>query len=112
MTPGYVRLAIYKGARFEHTLTFKQRATGTLVDITGLGPFVFTVKGLTSEDVLAQGAVTGPYDETGRITVVLSSAQTAAFPLGDVRIGLRDALNNPYIEGIGVVKQFTPNPAS
>lgn len=109
MTPGDLNIPIYKGAKWSFIFRFRITGTNTPVDLTGSGPFVCQVKALNSERVLADAVVTSDYDNTGLVRVTLSATQTAALPLGKVTMGLRDAQDNPYLEGTPEVKRFTPN---
>jgi hypothetical protein len=115
MTPATINpddMPIYKGAQWSHTFTFKQRGTTDPVDLTGLGPFVITLKRTNNDTVVAQAAVAFVGDpELGQITGSLTAAQTDPLPIGNLRIGMRDAFNNPYAEGLVAVKPFTPDPA-
>jgi hypothetical protein len=112
MTPGKFTVPIYRGAKWSHTLTMKQKGTVTPVDLTGLGDFVMQFKG-SAGNVLASATILSDYDATGTMTVTLTAAQTLAFPIGEaaVTVGLRDAENNPYIEATIPVRKFTPDPA-
>ena len=115
MTPATTLNApIYAGAKWEHTLSFKQSGTSTPVNLTGLTPLVVTFKN-TSRSVVADASVSVVGDDptAGVITVSLTAAQTLRFPVGSasVTIGIRDALNNPYLEASLDVKPFTPDPA-
>lgn len=115
MTPaditGNADFTIYKGAKWEHTLTFTETATGDPLDLTDLDTFVITLSNPNSNTVLANGTVVNTNLAGGIITVSFTAAQTLALALGSVRIGLRDALNNAYIVGIVAVKPFSPTPA-
>ena len=116
MTPDTISpddMPIYKGAQWSHVISFEQNVEGyPPVDITGLGPFVVTIKRATKNVVLAQAAVEILGDpEDGQIMATLTAAQTSRLPLGQVRIGIRDAYNNPYGEGFCSVNFFTPEPA-
>jgi hypothetical protein len=112
MTPATRNFDIYQGAKWEHTFTFKVSGTETPIDLTGLGPFVFTVKKSRSDDLYFNATVTSDYDDTGVVTVTISAEDSARLPLSPaVRYGFRDALNNPYMVGELVVKFFAPEPA-
>jgi hypothetical protein len=116
MTPATLSpddLPIYKGAQWAHTFSLKQTGTNTPVDLTGLGPFVLTVKRPSNDSVLVQGTVAFVGSATlGQLSVLLTAAQTDLCPIGTVRIGLRDRVNNPYVEGVCNVRFFAPDPAA
>lgn len=112
MTPGDLDLPIYRGAKWSFAFAFVVVATDTPLDLTGLGPFVCEVKDPRRDSVLATATVTSDYDATGIVTVTLTAAQTRSLPVGKVRMGIRDAENNPYLEWTPEVKWFTPNPAT
>lgn len=113
MTPGILNIPIYKGAKWEHTLTFKQRGANTAVDLTGLTPLVMQFRNVISRAIIATATVTVTTPSSGVAVVLLTSDQTSRFPLGvgTVTAGIRDALNNPYAEGTLDVRAFTPTPA-
>jgi hypothetical protein len=115
MTPGIINpddFPIYQGAKWSFVFALTQTSTGIPIDLTGLGPFVFELKRMTSDEPLVTGtAEVDPDPETGLITLTLTAAQTDALALGKVRLGLRDALNNPYMVGELNVKYFPPEPA-
>jgi hypothetical protein len=114
MTPATIKpsdLPIYKGARWSHTFTFLQAGTDAPVDLTDLGPFALTFKREAGDTLLVHGSVTIDDAEAGKLAVLLTGAQTDALPLGKVRIGLRDRLNNPYAQGFCDVLFFAPDPA-
>lgn len=108
MTPGELDIPIYKGSKWSFTFQFIQTANGNPVNLTGAGPFVCEVKKLREDQILATATVTSDYDATGTVTITLSTAQTGGLPIGKVRMGVRDANNNPYLEGTPEVKWFTP----
>jgi hypothetical protein len=110
LTPN--ELPIYQGAKWSHTLTITQAGTTTPVDLTGLGPFVMEIRRVTGNGLLVSPTCTVATPANGQIAVLLTAAQTEVLPLGSVRVGLRDAQNNPYIEGETEVRRFTPNPAT
>ena len=112
MTPGTFNIPIYKGAKWEHTLTFKQGKTNAPVDLTGLGPFVMQFKD-ASGNTLAFATIDIPTPANGQMGVTLTAAQTDDFPLGNaaVFVGLRDDNDNPYLQATLPVKTFTPDPA-
>lgn len=112
MTPGDLDLPIYRGARWSFAFAFVVTATDTPLDLTGLGPFVCQIKDPRADRLLATATVTSDYDDTGIVTITLSATQTRALPLGKVRLGLRDAENNAYLEYMPEVKFFSPNPAT
>lgn len=113
MTPGTLNIPIYRGAKWEHTLTLKQRVTKTPVDLTGLGPFVLQVENSRTRETLATATITSDYDATGVMTVTIPASITKDFPLGTgaVNVGMRDAFNNPYLQATLNVWDFTPEPA-
>jgi hypothetical protein len=110
MTPGTFTAPIYKGAKYEHLLTFRDAATGSPIDLTGLNPFVFTVSHPSRDTSLATGTVTNTDLEGGRITITLTPETTDALDLGTVRIGIRDNEGNPYIASTIDVLFFAPPP--
>jgi hypothetical protein len=112
MTPANHNFDIFKGAKWGHTLTLKVSGTQTPVDLTGLGPFVLTVKHPTRDEVLFNATVTSDYDDTGILAVAISSTQSDTLTIGTKpRYGLRDAENNPYMTGLLNVKYFAPDPS-
>lgn len=110
MTPGILNVPIFKGAKYEHLLTFKVAGTETLVDLTGLSPFVFTISHPTKDLVLVTGTVTDTDLENGEITILATPTQTETLNLGYVRIGLRDVVGNPYLAETVPVLFFSPPP--
>ena len=110
MTPGTFNIPIFKGAKWEFTFLFKVTGTSTPIDLTNLGPFVATLRNPKTRVILAQGTVTSAYDATGLVTVKFTAAQTINIPLGSVSFGVRDAVNNPYIQADIPVKFFAPEP--
>jgi hypothetical protein len=112
MTPAVFNFDIYKGAKWEHTLTFKVSGTTTPINLSGLGPFVFTVTKPNTDTPIFDATITSNYDATGVMTVTIPSSLTdSLFVSQQVRYGLRDAQNNPYMVGVLTVKYFSPNPA-
>ena len=110
MTPGKFIIPFFKGAKWEHTFRFLVTGTATPVNLTGLGPFVMEVKNLSDSTVLATATATSAYDATGEVVFSLIAAQTLTFPIGRVKVGIRDNLNNPYAQGRPDVLEFTPDP--
>jgi hypothetical protein len=113
MTPATIRpddMPIFKGGRWSHTLTFLQTGSDAPVNLTGLGPFVLTFKRETGDTLLLQGSTTIADAAAGKLDVLLTGAQTKTLPLGKVRMGLRDNLNNPYAQGFCNVLFFAPEP--
>jgi hypothetical protein len=109
MTPSRKNFDIYKGAKWSHTLTFKVSGTNTPVNLTGLGPFVFTVKKPRKDENLFNAVVTSAYDNTGVIEVTISSLNSDSLIVGtQYPYGLRDALDNPYMVGFLDAKYFPP----
>jgi hypothetical protein len=108
MTPGILDIPIYKGAKWEHVLSFKVKGTQTPVDLTGLSPFVLTASHPKKDLVLVTGTVTDTDLAAGEITILFSAEQTDSLDLGIVRIGLRDAANNPYLANPVCVEFFSP----
>lgn len=98
MKPGKLGAPVYKRAKFEHRLILKQKGTTTPLDLTGLGPFVATLNHPTQDKVIATGTITSDYDDTGVLTFSFTAAQTDLLKLGTCRFGLRDAVNNLYIQ--------------
>ena len=113
MTPGLLTTPIFQGAKWEHTLTFRQSGTATPVNLTGLTPLVMQFRN-TAGAIIASATVTVATPSNGVAVVLLTAAQTEKFPLGTgtVLAGIRDALNNPYAQGTLDVKPFTPDPAT
>ena len=99
-------VAINRGTKFEHTLTFFQGQTDDPVDLTGLAPFVCTLANPRTKELLAELTVTDTDIANGQITITASEEQTAALPLGPVVLGLRDALGNPYLKDTIQVEFF------
>jgi hypothetical protein len=97
MTPATTPLPIYKGAKFEHTLTFYETETNNLIDLSGLGPFAAVICHATRDEVLIELTVTVADPETGVMVLTASAAQTDTLKLGTVRLGVRDGQGNPYI---------------
>ena len=112
MTPGTLNIPIYRGAKWEHLLSFVQDGTTTPIDLTGLGPFVMDFKDI-SGNLITTAEVTVDDPTTGEMVVTLTADQTLLFTLGGrgVTAGIRDALNNPYAQGILDVSLFTPDPS-
>ena len=114
MTPANLSkqdLPIFKGAQWSHTFTFYQAGTQTPVNLTGLAPFVCSVKRTNSDTLLANASVVIDDPLTGSILITLTAEQTDEFRVDAVRLGIRDAVNNPYAEGTIAVENFTPDPA-
>jgi hypothetical protein len=111
MTPGTLSIPIYRGAKWEHTLLLKDSSTGLPLDLTGLGPFVFQIKPLQGNyETVPVVTVTSSYDATGLITISLTAAETLLITPMNIRAGMRDNFNNPYIECVLPVFDFTPDP--
>ena len=115
MTPvnitGIPDLAIYQGARWYHTLTLLQTGTTTPVDLSGK-TFALEFRHPSRDTLLFSGAIAFVTDGTdGKITVLATAAQTNTLTKGKVRCGMRDNLNDPYLEGEIAVLPFTPDPA-
>lgn len=110
MTPGTLNVPIYKGAKYEHALTFYQAGTTTPVDLTGLGEFKFTVSHPTNDTVKATGTVTVTNAALGKLTITVPANQTSKLSLGTARIGLRDGQDNPYIANSVDVLFFANQP--
>ena len=115
MTPaditGEEDLNLYQGAKWEHTLTFYQTGTTTPVDLSGK-TFVLTFKRHPNKALLFHGSATLTTDGTdGKVTVLVTGAQSDALSIGPIYCGMRDNLNNPYMEGLIKVKYFAPDPA-
>jgi hypothetical protein len=104
-------LPIFQGAKWEHVLSFVQTGTNTAVNLTGLTPFVCEIRNPQSDTLLATPTCTVATPSNGQVTVSLAASITNVLPLKVLRIGLRDAQNNPYIQGEILVKPFTPDPA-
>ena len=109
MTPGTTDIPISRGGRWSFTFAFVVTETDTPLDLTGLGPFVCEVKDIKADRVLVTPTVTSDYDATGLVTITMSPTQTRSLALGLVRLGLRDAQGNPYLEYTPEVAWFTPN---
>lgn len=110
-TPGELKdVPIYRGAKWSFDFLILVEGTDTPVNLTGLGPFVCEVKDFQRDRVIATATITSNYDSTGLINVTLTPEQTRALPLGQVRMGMRDAEGNPFFEGSPEVLWFTPNP--
>jgi len=113
MTPGTTSLPFYRGAKWSHIFTFTQTAGGAAVNLTGLGPFVCKVERADNGSSLGTATITSAYNSTGIMTIEFPASVTRTFPVGSgiVRLGLRDALNNPYLVGVLDVFKFAPDPA-
>ena len=109
-TPGPLNAPIYKGAKYEHTLTFYVKGTATPVNLTGLGPFVCTVSHPKRDTILATFTVTETNLAAGQITVTGLPAQTDELDEGTVRLGIRDVQGNPYVANSVPVLFFSPDP--
>lgn len=102
---------IYKGAKWQHIVRFVQTGTIDSVDLTGLGPFVATIDHGCKDEDLADALVEVDDDPTtGLVKITLTAEQTSQLPLGHIRFGFRDALNNPYIACTVPVRYFSPAP--
>lgn len=110
MTPGPLTAPIYKGAKYQHLLTFIDVETGDPLDLRGLNPFVFTVSHPSRDESLITGTVANTDLANGKVTVTLDPADTDTLSLGTVRIGLRDAVGNPYVQNSVDVLFFSPPP--
>lgn len=110
MTPGTFNVPIYKGAKFEHLLTFRDKVTGTPIDLTGLNPFVFTISHPSRDKELITVTATNTDLDAGQITVTVPATSTNRVDLGQVRVGLRDVQGNPYLQGTVPVLFFSPDP--
>ena len=108
MTPGVLTVPISKGAKYNFTFNLVEPTTRDPIDLTGLGPFVCEVKSFAGNRLLVTATVTSAYDATGQITITMNAAQTATLPLGQVRMGVRDDDDEPYMEGTPEVVWFTP----
>jgi hypothetical protein len=107
MNPATTPLPIYKGAKFEHTLTFYQGDTDELVDLDGLGPFAATIRHSVKDEVLLSLTVTVSALETGTVVLTATPAQTDSLKLGTVRLGLQDGQGNPYLASVCPVLFFS-----
>lgn len=108
MTPGDLNIPIFRGARWAFTFRLVVKGTGDPLDLTGLGPFVCEIKSPKANRLLVTPTITSDYDDTGTITITITPEQTLTLPLGPVRMGVRDAEGNPYMEGRPEVEWFTP----
>ena len=109
MTPGVLNIPISKGAKWSFAFRLIQKGTNTPVDLTGLGPFVCEIRALHADRLLASPTVSSAYDNTGVITISMPAEVTATLPLGEVRMGVKDSEDNPYMEGTPEVVWFTPH---
>jgi len=113
MKPGILTaemLPFYKGTRWAHTLTLKNRSDKSPVDLTGVGPFTFTITPMKSKTIIGTGTATVDADpETGKIYLVVGTSVTDDLPEGEVRVGLRSANDDPYIVGVCAVRYFPPD---
>lgn len=111
MTPNTsVNLAIYKGAKYEHLLTFRDRATGDALDLTGLNPFTCTVSHPNRDEALITVTATNTDLANGQITITIPPADTDTLALGTARLGIRDNEGNPYVQSTVPVLFFSPPP--
>jgi hypothetical protein len=112
MTPANKNFDIYKGAKWEHTFTLKSSGTNTPLDLTGLGPFVFTVKKPRKDESLFNATITSLYNSTGVVKVTITSTNSDSLIVGtQYPYGMRDALDNPYMVGFLDTKYFAPERA-
>lgn len=110
MTPGTYNVPIYKGAQYKWALHFIQPVTGDPIDLTGLSPFVITVSDPKKPRIVVTGTVTDVDLANGKIEIAFTPDQTNSLNLGEVRMGLRDYLGNPYIAATIPVLFFSPDP--
>ena len=110
MTPGTLNAPIYKGAKYEHLLTVREKGSGDPVDLTGLGPFVFTVSHPSRDEELITVTAADTDLANGKITVTIAATSTDTLSLGSARVGLRDVQGNPYIQSTVPVLFFSPPP--
>jgi hypothetical protein len=106
MTPGPFEIPFYQGATWNQTLEFTDEETGTPFDLTGLGPFVMTVKDKDG-NVLSQVDGTGDYTDDGLVEFTIDHTVTASFQLGTVYVGVVDANVLPYLSGNPKVFRFS-----
>jgi hypothetical protein len=112
MTPANKNFDIYKGAKWSHTFTLKVSGTNTSVNLTGLGPFVFTVKKPRKDETLFDATIVSSYNSTGVMEITISSANSDALIAGtQYPYGLRDKFDNPYMVGLLDAKYFAPERA-
>jgi hypothetical protein len=107
MTP---ELSIYKGAQYQHLLTFRERATGATLNLTGLAPFIFTISHPSRDEELISVTAANTNLAAGEITIIVPASSTDRLRLGPVRVGLRDVQGNPYIQSMVPVLFFSPPP--
>lgn len=107
MTPATTPLPIYKGAKFEHTLTFYESDSDTLIDLSGLEPFSAVISHPIRDEVLITLGVTIDAPLSGTMVLTATSAQTDSLKLGTVRLGLRDSEGNPYLSSVCPVLFFS-----
>jgi hypothetical protein len=113
MTPSELNIPIFRGSRWTFRFYVEEsEAPHDPVDLTGLGPFVCEVKDLRTDRILAVAEVTSNYDDEGWFEITLTPEQTITFQLGHVRMGVRDANSNPFMEGTPEVRWFTPTPTT
>jgi hypothetical protein len=110
MIPGEPDLPIYRGAKWAFRFVLEVVETGEPVDLTGTGPFVCEIKDIKADRILVTPTIISNYDAEGWFEVVISPEQTKSLPLGEVRIGVRDADFEPFLEWVAKVKWFTPAP--
>lgn len=107
MTPATTPLPIYKGAKFEHTLTFYESDSDTVINLTGLGTFTAAISHPARDEVLVVLTVTVTNAAAGTMVITATPAQTDTLKLGTVRLGLRDGQGNPYLASVCPVLFFS-----
>lgn len=110
MTPGTHNLVIYRGAQFALRLTFTDTDTEAALDLTGLSPFIAQIRQRAKAPLILELTVTDTDLANGVIEISATAAQTAPVQPGDYEWGLRDAQDNPYLEGKVTFKRFIPQP--
>ena len=106
MTPGPFEIPFYQGATWSYSLEFVDEDTEVPYDLTGLGPFVMTVRDKDGT-ILSETNSVGPYDATGIISFEVDSSVTALYTLGTVYVGIVDNNMEPYAVGTPKVLRFS-----
>lgn len=109
MTPGIFDIPFFQGATWNQTLEFIDEVTDLPYDLTGLGPFVMTIKDKDGNE-LASATGTGDYDNDGLVNFSIDSSVTINFPLGTVYVGIVDDNMEPYMVGAPKVLKFAYPP--
>jgi hypothetical protein len=117
MTPASNTLQIFRGSKYDLVLKFYVPGTTTVIDLTGLDPFVMEIRRKAESPLLLSLTYAAVDLANGQIQFTATAVQTLTLPKPPsdkpllVRYGIRDAVNNPYAEGVMEIHPFTPEPA-